>query len=200
MKVRLYVEGGGDAKALRTSCRQGFARLLDKAGLRPQVVACGSRAKVFDRFQTALRSPTDCQPMLLVDSEDAVASQPWEHLKKQDGWKQPKNAEEDQAQLMVQCMETWCVADRVTLRRFFGQDLQENALPPLNDLEKRGKNDIQQALEHATRECGRDREYKKGKRSFRLIAELDPAVLKKRLPHFAKLCEVLDRKLVRDWT
>jgi hypothetical protein len=92
-------------------------------------------------------------------------------------------------------METWCVADREALGRFFGQHLQESALPALDDLEGRAKADVQHALEHATRECGRDRVYRKGKRSFRLIAEVDPHVLKEYLLHFVKLCEVLDKTL-----
>ncbi len=96
---------------------------------------------------------------------------------------------------MVQCMETWCVADRNALRGFFGQCLQESALPPLNGLEARSTNDVQQKLKNATRPCGHDRMYKKGKRSFELIAELDPSELNERLPHFKTLCEALDKKL-----
>ncbi|MEE8386170.1 MAG: DUF4276 family protein, partial [Dehalococcoidia bacterium] len=111
------------------------------------------------------------------------------------GWKQPQDTNDDQAQLMVQCMETWCLADRDALKRFFRDGLQESVLVPHDNLEQRSKADVQQALERATRECGRDRSYRKGRRSFQLIAELDPRTLKSRLPHFARLCEVLDKKL-----
>lgn len=95
---------------------------------------------------------------------------------------------------MVQCMETWLVADRGAVRSFFGADLQESALPATDDLENRDKDAIQDALAHATRDCGRDRQYKKGKRSFELLGRLAPDELMG-LPHFARLCEVLDAKL-----
>lgn len=134
-------------------------------------------------------------PCFLVDSEAPVTEPVWKHLQEQDGWSQPDGADDDQAQLMVQCTETWCVADRNALRRFFGQHLQDSALPALNNLEGRAKDDVQQALEDATRECGRDRKYNKGRRSFRLIAELDPSALKEHLPHFVELCNVLDKNL-----
>jgi hypothetical protein len=195
VKVKLYVEGGGDGKDLRIACTRGFRKLLGKAGYRLRPVACGSRNAAFDRFRTALRGRDDYYPMLLVDSESAVSGKPWEHLKKPGGWKKPSRAKDDQAQLMVQCMETWCVADRKALRRFFGQCLQESALPQLDNLESRPKHDVQQKLKHATRPCGPNRMYKKGRRSFELIAELDPSELKKHLPHFKMFCTVLDKKL-----
>ena len=43
---RIYVEGGGDAKDLRTRCREGFHKLLENAGFTgrvPRIVASGSR-------------------------------------------------------------------------------------------------------------------------------------------------------------
>lgn len=199
MNVTLYIEGGGDSRSLHIECRRGFRKLLEKASFKermPSTKASGGRASAFDDFKTALELASgDVYPILLVDSEDAVTEPAWAHLQERDGWSKPDGADDDQAQLMVQCMETWCVADRHALRRFFGQHLQDSALPALNNLEARAKADVQQALEHATRECGRDREYKKGKRSFRLIAELEPRVLKEHLPHFVRLCEVLDNKL-----
>ena len=51
MKVKVYVEGGGDGKDLRTKCRRGFSSFFEKAdlvGRMPQVIACGGRAKAFD--------------------------------------------------------------------------------------------------------------------------------------------------------
>ena len=162
----------------------------------PSTKASGGRASAFDDFKTALELASgDEYPILLVDSEDAVTEPSWKHLKERDGWSRPDGAADDQAQLMVQCMETWCVADHGALRRFFGEQLLHSALPALHNLEERAKADVQQALELATRECGRDREYKKGKRSFRLIAEPDPSVIKEHLPHFVELCKVLDKRL-----
>jgi hypothetical protein len=71
------------------------------------------------------------------------ASEAWAHLQHRDGWAQPAGTEDDQAQLMVTCMETWVIADRATLRAFFGQCLRENALLPDQNLEERRNDDVQ---------------------------------------------------------
>ena len=199
MKVRLYIEGGGDSKSQHINCREGVRKLLERAGFlgrMPSTKACGSRHAAYDDFQTALRTaPPDEYPVLLVDSEAPVHQSPWQHLLSRDGWERPTGAEDDQAQLMVQCMETWCVADRKALREFFGISLHEGALPALNNLEGRAKEDVQEALVNATRDCGRNRGYAKGTRSFELLAHLDPAELKRHLRHFVRLCEMLSTRL-----
>jgi len=87
------------------------------------------------------------------------------------------------------------VADRKTLKEFFGQHLRENSLPALHELEARSKEDVQSKLSQATSECGKDRAYAKGKRSFELLGKLNPDELKKHLPHFKQLCEMLETKL-----
>ena len=83
--IKIYVEGGGDRKELKTRCRQGFSRFFEKAGFTgrmPAVVACGSRQNAYDSFCTALKAADeDHLPMLLVDSEEAVSQSPWAHLK-----------------------------------------------------------------------------------------------------------------------
>ena len=199
MKVTLYVEGGGESRSLLIKCREGFRKLLEKAGFAdklPAIRACGGRQNAYDDFQTALQNSAAHEyPMLLVDSEAPVSQEGWAHLANRDGWARPDGAQDDQAQLMVQCMETWCAADRNALRDFFGQDLHENALPSLHDLEKKAKDDVQAAMAKATRDCGRDRTYAKGKRSFELLGRLDPQELSKHLPHFVRLCEALRTRL-----
>lgn len=200
MKIKLYIEGGGESRSLHIECRKGFRGLLERAGFRghmPSTRACGSRSAAYEDFKTALcnTATTGEYPVLLVDSESRVSLPAWQHLRSRDGWERPDGVDDDQAQLMVQCMETWCVADRSTLREFFGTRLRENALPALNNLEARAKEAIQDALVNATRDCGRQRGYEKGKRSFELLGRLDPAELKKYLPHFVRLCEMLDSRL-----
>ncbi len=199
MKVKLYIEGGGDRSSLHIKCREGFRKLLERAGFAgrmPSTTACGSRDAAFDDFKTALSTPATSEyPVLLVDSEASVNQSPWQHLRSRDGWERPAGADEDQAQLKVQCMESWCVADRVALRQFFGDGFRENALPPLDGLEACAKDAVQEALANATHDCGRQRGYQKGKRSFELLGQLDPTELKKHLPHFVRLCEMLNTRL-----
>jgi hypothetical protein len=199
VKVRLYIEGGGDSKSQHINCREGFRKLLERAGFlgrMPSTKACGGRNAAYGDFQTALSTAaSDEYPVLLVDSEAPVNQAAWQHLLSRDGWQRPARAEDDQAQLMVQCMESWCVADRNALREFFGASLREGALPAMNNLEAQAKESVQDALFNAARDCGRDRGYKKGSRSFELLGHLDPAELKKHLPHFVCLCEMLNARL-----
>jgi hypothetical protein len=82
------------------------------------------------------------------------------------------------------------VADRETVKRFF-RPLRESALPPEQNLEARGKDEVQDALERATAGCPRDRRYLKGRRSFQVVAELDPDTLAKHLPHFDRFIQAM---------
>ena len=199
MKVKIYIEGGGESRSLHIKCREGFRKLLEKAGFEgrmPSTKACGGRAAAYDDFKIALECASNNEhPILLVDSESAVSTGAWEHLQAHDGWEKPPGAEDDQAQLMVQCIETWSVADRAALESFFGQCLRESALPPVLELEDRSKDEIQESLANATSACGNDRKYRKGRRSFQLLSTLTPSVLKEELPRFKQLCEVLTTRL-----
>lgn len=159
MSAVIYLEGGGDAKDQRARCREGFSKLLDRcgfAGRMPRLVACGSRSAAYDNLKTAHKyaRPGDYVAML-IDSEEPVADieATWGHLKSRDRWTRPRGAEDDQVLLMTTCMETWIVADRTALAGHYGKGVQKSALPPLVDLEERARQDVQQALMHATRKC-----------------------------------------------
>jgi Domain of unknown function (DUF4276) len=200
VSVKLYVEGGGDSKEQHIRCREGFSKLIQKSGFdgrMPRIVACGGRGNAYDQFKTAATAlHQDADPILLVDSEDPVTvASPWQHLKDRDGWIRPEDVQDDQAQLMVTCMETWIMADRVALQVFFGRKLRLGRLLPDIELEMRSRQAVQQALEDATEECGVDRAYRKGTKSFRVLAELNPATLKPLLPYFKRFLDTLDRYL-----
>jgi hypothetical protein len=195
----IYLEGGGDSKDLHARCREGFRKLLEACGFKgrmPRLFASGGRAAAFDDFKTAHENKQSTQYVaMLVDSEDVLedVEASWKHLDKRDGWKRPHGAEDEQVLLMTTCMETWIVADRVALTAHYGSKLQDSALPPTVDLEKRAKNGIQTTLCHATRECVNA--YSKGKRSFEVLAKLDPTTLEQYLPSFKRACRILKSKL-----
>jgi hypothetical protein len=198
-QIKLYVEGGGDSKEQHARCREGFRKLLVKSGFTgkmPRIVAGGGRTATFDQFKTSVRSagPNDF-PILLVDSEDVVADNTtaWVHLKIRDDWDRPDGVVEDQAQLMVTCMETWLMADRVALRAYFGRSLNEGQLFSTDALETRQRQIVHDALAEATRHCKKN--YRKGERSFEILAALDPKTLKKILPHFLTLLQTLENHL-----
>ncbi|MBL8879028.1 MAG: DUF4276 family protein [Phycisphaerales bacterium] len=199
MSAKIYVEGGGESKEMHARCREGFRRLLEKCSLKdrmPRLVACGGRNATFDDFSTAHQNNSgNAYIALLVDSEDSVADieQPWAHLKARDKWDKPNGATDEQVLFMTTCMESWIASDRPTLRKHYGSTLRESALPSLEGMEARDRHAVQDALVNATRDC--KNAYKKGKRSFDVVAELSPDELRKHLPNFERFERVLKRKL-----
>ena len=167
MKVKLYVEGGGDGNPLKRKCREGFRGFLLKTSLKrrmPKIIACGDRRQAYDKFCAALASAGEGEFIaLLVDSETPVTKKPWLHLhhRKGDQWKRPRGASDRNVHLMVQVMESWFLADRDALSEYFGQHFRESALPGQQDIEKIEKGDVLRGLSEATRSCARGR-YSKG--------------------------------------
>lgn len=181
MNIKVYVEGGGNVRELRARCRKGFSSFFEKANLAgrmPQVIACGGRRTTYDKFAAALRSASDqVFVALLVDSEYPVAggTGPWQHLQTRDNWDRPDGATDDNAHLMVQCMEAWFLTDKDCLASFFGHGFNRNALPRNPDIEQVAKADVLDGLKRATRQCRPKGEYGKGRDSFEILAEVDPA-------------------------
>ena len=107
MRIKIYVEGGGDTKALRSLCQRGFNKFFQKIGLQgrmPKVIACGSREQVYRQYRIGLtKAPTDQFTLLLVDSEAPVDTHhtPWQHLQDSESWNKPEGAADESAQLMV---------------------------------------------------------------------------------------------------
>ena len=192
---------GGDVESSESlgRCREGFRRLLEKCGFSgrmPRLKACGSRQRAYDNFVTLYeRQPSPDYIALLIDSEDPVANtdEPWRHLNQRDGWQRPAAAQDDQVLLMVTCMETWIVADRQALNEHFGNRLQTSSLPPLNNIENRSRQDVQDRLERATRDCPGP--YTKGPKSFEILGKLNPIVLEQLLPSFRRTRRILSDKL-----
>lgn len=197
MRARIYAEGGGEGQLLDTLFRQAWSAFFRSAGLdgrMPSVIRCGSRERAFGDFVTAVRNPRPgVLPLLLVDSEGAVEAgrSAWQHLEAHDGWNRPAAAADDQAFLMVQVMETWFLADRALLRRYFGSALRENPLRAWPDLEAVPKATVLGALEAATAACGT--RYTKGRVSFDLLAGLDARAVETACPHAAELLARLRR-------
>ena len=198
MSARIYIEGGGQSKELKTRCREAFQKLLENAGIsenKPRLVACGGRNAAFDHFQTAHaeQRPSEYVAMI-IDSEDPPANieRTWEHLRTRDGWTAPAGAADEQVLFMTTCMETWIASDRSALKEHFGQCLQMNAVPPAHNIEQRNRAQIFQELTHATRECKSP--YEKGDTSFKLLGTLSPATLAN-LPSFDRMARILKQKL-----
>jgi hypothetical protein len=200
LKVKIYVEGGGQgahSSSLRAELRQGFQALFIKAGFvgnLPSVIAAGSRNDAFNDFKTAIgKAKEDEMILLLVDSEDAIAtSTKWEHVKNRDSWDKPDKAEEENLFFMVECMESWFLADKDALKSFYGKGFKENSLPKTANLESIKKTAIITSLENATNNTTKGA-YGKGAHSFKILAGLDADKVKEHGKYSKEFFERIER-------
>ena len=201
MSVRLYVEGGGDNKALLTRCQEGFRNFLQQRaefrGRMPRIIARGSRGSAYDAFCTAVgpRGGSDVA-ILLVDSEAPVdkGAGAWEHLKARDNWEKPDGASDEQAHLMVQCMESWFLADKTALQNYYGQGFTAGNLPKRTEIEHVSKDDLEKGLKKATAGTTPG-EYSKGGHSFQILAAINPDKVAEASPHAKCLLDTLNKLL-----
>lgn len=208
--VKLFVEGGGDHRSiLRSKCREGFRRFLERAGLSgkmPRDVACGGRRQAYDDFCTAMRIGETA--LLLVDSEAPISEignglepnefRPWIHLANRvgDQWPKPANAEDEHCHLMVECMENWFLADRHALLVFFGQYFSSTLLPAESRaVETVSKNAVASSLLNATRHCDTKGQYHKGRHSFEILGQIDPFRVAAASPWAARFIAATKRQM-----
>ena len=182
MKVKIYVEGGGDGAQLDDVFREGWKCFFEKAGLAgrmPTVVRGKGRSQAFHNYATAVKNRRKSELLLLLlDSEEPVkpGNSVWQHLKDrpQDNFDRPEGSGEGDAFLMVCVMETWFLAYQETLLAFFGSSLNRKALPKWPNLEDVPSERIIRALKNAIRECTKGG-YSTGETSFQLLGKIDPA-------------------------
>ena len=95
---------------------------------------------------------------------------------------------------MAQCMESWFLADRETLKSFFGQDFKENQLPVSREIENIPKNQIYSSLSCATSKCKKGK-YGKGDHSFSILEKIDPEKVMNASPWAKRFIDVLKQKM-----
>lgn len=191
MKVKIYVEGGGDNSDTITRCKRGFAEYCKKLSPPthlPAIIACGGRKQAFDRFRTAVENRKAGERYaLLVDSEGPVAANatPVTYLGSHEGWNFV-DLPENQVFLMVQAMEAWLLADRGTLAAFYQNGFRPNALRgDEHNVEVIPKNDLEKCLIDASRASKTKGPYHKTRHAFDLLAEIDPQKVESSSPHAA---------------
>ena len=194
VSVALHVEGGGDSREQKARLRKALRGFLERAGLQgqmPRIVACGSREKAYDKFKIA--HTNNGIAMLLVDAEGPVTvSSAWQHLREHDGWPRPARATDYQCHLMVQVMESWFLADREALARFYGTGFRSGSIPQWPNIEQVPKPDIYEKLDNSTRGTTKGG-YHKGRHSFEILGRLDPNKVAGASPHAKRLFESLQK-------
>ena len=102
----------------------------------------------------------------------------------------PAGAGEGNAHLMVQCMEAWLVADPDALAAHFGNGFRNAALPADPNIEQVSKDDLLAGLADAIRGT-KARRYDKGRHSFTLLEEVNPARVEQASPHARRFLEAM---------
>jgi len=216
--VKLFVEGGGDRKTLRTECRSGFNSFLQKAelsGYMPRIVASGSRNAAYDDYITAIKNGEEA--LLLVDSEsdvivpvgdnsydsdDLKTWKPWHHLMNRrgstgelaDSWQKPTGASDLDCHLMVQLMEAWFLTDVEALKDYFGKKFREKSLPSRDDVESIPKDTVLSSLYNASRDTQKG-SYVKGDHSFEILAMINPDKVVNQSPWARRFVTVLTERM-----
>ena len=199
LSIAIYMEGGGQSRDSKAALRQGMDEFLAeiKDTFRGQnrhwrLVCCGGRDEAFRGFRNACAHGDGGIVVLLVDAEGPVNTpSPAAHLVARDGW-DIDGIVDDMIHLMVQTMETWIVADRSALIRYYGQYFRANALPDHQNLEDVHKADIERALNRATERTKKGR-YHKIRHASDLLSRIDPTVVRQRCSYCKRLFETLLR-------
>jgi len=114
-------------------------------------------------------------------------------LHDRDGW-QTKLFDDAHCHLMVQMMESWLIADGAALRKFYGQEYKENAIPKNPDVEQLEKSVIMAALKDATRNTSKG-EYHKTRHGFKILGQLEVSKIRNAAPHCDRLFKILIEKM-----
>ena len=168
----LYLEGGSH---LRAPMSQFIRRATGPIDLNIQPCKSGSDA--------IKRCASDTDALLLIDSEGELTPQLVQDVTSQIG-------AANRAFFMVQFMESWFLADRNTLAEYFGTGFRPNALPQNPNIEAISKQDVENGLRDATRNCAK-RRYLKVRDDARLLGLINPSAVYHACPNFAALIDFL---------
>lgn len=187
-EIRIYCEGGGDGPNTKDPFREGMRAFLNelykiarKKSIKLNLIICGGRGAAYDNFKTALKIHSHAINILLVDAEAPVSKTPWLHLKHRDNW-ESLGCEDRRCHLMVQTMEAWFIADKEALRKFYGQDFNEKALPKISDIEQIEKSQLEKSLNRAISKTNKP-EYRKIVHGAKLLGLIDPTKVRQASKH-----------------
>jgi hypothetical protein len=194
------VEGGGDSADTKQFLREGFSAFLRELNSKARekrihwhIVICGRRGDAIKAFRIAMRQHAQAFNVLLVDSEAAVQTTPWEHLRGRGEWG-PDDCPDEHCHFMVQATEAWFVADTEALSQFYGQGFRASAIPRNPDVEQIAKDALEPSLKNATRDTTKG-EYHKTKHAWKILASIDPDKVRRAARHCERLFATLTRKI-----
>lgn len=200
MKVRIFVEGAAPGVSNQSVARfrEALHAFLEKAlgdAPKPTIVPSGSRNQAYKLFASSLKTDPQFFAVLLVDSEDPVAEgrTAAAHLKDREKW----TIADGHAHLMVQCMESWFLADKKALAGYYGQGFKEQALPQNPKIEEIPKKAVMEGLGAATKASKTKGEYHKTRHGFDILELIDPKKVTAASQFAGDLIQTLREKLAQ---
>ncbi|MBX7169612.1 MAG: DUF4276 family protein [Pyrinomonadaceae bacterium] len=203
--IRIYIEGDKKSKNSNISLREGFSTFFNdlreqarERGIRFDVILGGSSAETFKDFLLGVKSHPNSFVAFLIDTDDEVSEEdtPKSFLQKHQkskNWNW-KNVEDKQCQLMVQIMESWFLADVETLKSFYGQKFNFNAVPKTKDVEKVPKTNVENSLDSATKDTQKGiYSENKLKHGAELLTKIDAIKIRQRAKHCARIFQTIEK-------
>ena len=167
IEVFVVIEGGAKGHKADARFREGYRSFLTKiapSNIKGRPVALEpirgeGRTNAHKKFAQQRILHPSALVILLIDTDAPFTKKQgvWSFLESRDHTIKPNWATESHAYLMVQCVETWIVADHQTLKIHYGPKFRSSALPSRTGLEDKPHHDVQKALEDATSTCQKDK-------------------------------------------
>ena len=191
-EIRIFVEGD---KALLKGLRAFLKPAMDTARRRRikfNMVASGSANETVKDFMREVRRNPASLNILLLDSDRPDNGRLIASLKNSPIWNSQTGAtiRDDQIHFMVQVMESWFLADKDAIARYYGQGFQANRLPPNPNVEQVMANDAIRRIEDATRRTQKGT-YHKTRHAPDLLAQIDPNKVRDAAPNCRRLFTTL---------
>lgn len=174
-EIRIYFEG---ASELREGLRTFFSEIKTADGRNPKLISGGGRNQAIADFRKSFKSHPGALSVLLIDSEGPDTGRLFETIC------QPQQISEsarDEVFWMVECMESWFLADIDALSRYYRRDLAD-ALRGNPNVEEIPKRDVMARLKAAT-----DGRYHKTKDAPHLLKGIRPQRVRQAAPNCRRL-------------
>ena len=169
-EVRLYFEGDS---ALRSGFREFFS------GRTPIRLVATNGTPIQD-YEDGIRSHPDAVNLLLLDSDDLP-----ERRLRLSAWPA------DRVFWRIRLMESWFLADKESLKRFYQRDFNEAALPPARNVETIPKRDVEYGLKEFSRRTQKG-PYHKTKHAPAILALIDSSLVRSAAADCDRLFQVLE--------
>lgn len=214
MKVKVYVEGGGNTSKTQARLRQALGRLFEKHAaqyggnaIRPSFDPSGGREETFAAYKNGLKYRAGERSLVLIDSEapKRETGANWEYLRaiasnrdpdKHQWANRPPGALDDDLHFMVQSMESWLAADPGALRTHYGPQFDTASVESLRrrGVESLSPNEAVDAIRTAARKCP-NRKYRKSVDCPAILEIVDPARVRQHSNHAAQFLDRLSEAL-----